>query len=108
MFIKFNFPVALNVMFSNGLMANVENSLVRTFTLFPKRYFYSTIWVFGSGKYVYSLNVHQVQFSSGIKRNVQQWLNGKCRKLSCKNFHTFSETLLLLHDMGIRFWEIRL
>ena len=36
-FIKFNLPMPLYVLFWKDLMVNVENCLVRTFTLFPKR-----------------------------------------------------------------------
>ena len=35
-FIKFNLPVTLYVLFCKDLMVNVENSSVRTFMLFPK------------------------------------------------------------------------
>ena len=37
-FIKFNFPIASYLLFCKDLMANVENSLGRTFTLFPKQW----------------------------------------------------------------------
>ena len=34
--IKLNFPMPLYVLFCKDLMVNVEKSVVRTFTLFPK------------------------------------------------------------------------
>ena len=49
--IKFNLPMALDVLFCRDLIVTVENSAVRTFTLFSKScYFYSTVWAVGTGK----------------------------------------------------------
>ena len=50
----------------------------------------------------YSLNFHHVQFANGIRYIILQRFNGKCRRLSCKNFHAFFQNMLLsLHGMGI-------
>ena len=37
----------------------------------------------------YSLNFHQFQFSNGVICMILQRFTGKCRKFSCKSFHTF-------------------
>ena len=48
----------------------------------------------------YSLNFHQVQFTNGIRCIILQRFNGKCRKLSSRNFHTYSKTCYMyLHSM---------
>ena len=48
---KFNFPMTLYVLFCKDLMVNIENSLVKTFMLFPK-YVTFTVCAVGTGKYL--------------------------------------------------------
>ena len=44
--------MALDVSFCKDLIVNAANSPVRTFTLFPKRYFHFIVWTVGTGKYL--------------------------------------------------------
>ena len=44
--------MALDVLFCKDLIVNAANSPVRTFTLFPKRYFHFMVWAVGTGKYL--------------------------------------------------------
>ena len=46
----------------------------------------------------YNLNFHQVQYTNVIRCIILQRFNGKCRKLSCKNFRAFSK-ICYIHSM---------